>query len=65
VRAQRQPLPISMNPHDYGEVRATTIFTDGITFERFIVLSGNKTYQIDMYDGGMVNNVTILGNINL
>ena len=27
--------------------------------------AGNKTYQIDVLEGGKVNKVTILGNINL
>ena len=60
-------LPITMNPHDYGKVILSNIISDGITFERFIVVggAGNKTYQIDVIEGGKVNRVTILGNINL
>lgn len=54
-----------MNPHDYGKVEISNIINEGVTLERFIVTSGNKTYRIDMYDGGKVNKVTILGNINL
>ena len=58
-------LPVTKNPHDYGKVIVSNIINEGITFERFIVLSGNKTYQIDVYEGGKINKVTILGNIKL
>jgi hypothetical protein len=57
-------LPISMNPNDYGKVLVSNIIHDGVTFERFIVVNGNRTYQIDVMEGG-VNRVTILGNIKL
>jgi len=58
-------LPISMNPHDYGKVILSNIIHEGITFERFIVVNANKTYQIDVIEGGLINRVTILGNIEL
>lgn len=58
-------LPISMNPHDYGRVIVSNIITEGITFERFIVVNKDKTYQIDVMEGGIVNRVTILGVIKL
>jgi len=57
-----------MNPYDYGKVLVSNIIPatlEGITFERFIVVSGNKTYQIDVFEGGKVNKVTILGSIKL
>ena len=34
-------------------------------FVRYIIVSGNKTYKIDVCNEGMVNKVTILGSINL
>jgi len=59
-------LPITMDPHKYGEVRLFNIIEEnGSSFVRYIVVNGNKTYQIDIYNEGMVNKVTILGNINL
>jgi|ERR1700760_314099 len=59
-------LPISMNPSDYGNIIISNIITEeGLTFERFIVVNGNKTYQIDVIESGKVNKVTILGAINL
>ena len=59
-------LPISMNPAVYGKIIISNIITEeGITFERFIVVNRDKTYQIDVLENGQVNRVTILGAINL
>jgi hypothetical protein len=59
-------LPITMDPHKYGEVRLSNIIEEeGTSFVRYIVVNGNKTYQIDKYNQGTLNKVTILGNINL
>lgn len=59
-------LPISMNPSDYGTIIISNIITEeGITFERFIVVNRDKTYQIDVIENGQVNRVRILGAINL
>ena len=59
-------LPISMNPSDYGDIIVDNyIQINGENFHRFIVVSGNRTYQIDVIEGGMVNHVTILGSITL
>jgi len=59
-------LPITMDPHKYGEVRLFNIIEDnGSSFVRYIVVNNSKTFQIDIYNEGMFNKVTILGNINL
>lgn len=61
-------LPITMYPEKYGEIRLSNIIEEkGVVFERFIVVNGNKTYQIDVIQGirGQINKVSILGNINL
>lgn len=59
-------LPITMDPHKYGEVRLFNIIEDnGSSFVRYIVVNNSKTFQIDIYNEGMLNKVTILGNINL
>jgi hypothetical protein len=61
-------LPITMDPSKYGEIRLSNIIEEkSVVFERFFVVNGNKTYQIDVYETikGQINNVTILGNINL
>lgn len=59
-------LPISMNPSDYGDIIVDNyVQIKGENFHRFIVVSGNRTYQIDVIEGGMVNHVTILGSITL
>jgi hypothetical protein len=59
-------LPITMDPYKYGEVRVSNIINEEDSkIVRYIVVNGNKTYQIDICNEGMVNKVTILGNINL
>ena len=61
-------LPITMDPIKYGEIRVSNIIEEkSIVFERFIVVNGDKTYQIDVYETikGQINNVSILGKINL
>jgi hypothetical protein len=61
-------LPITMDPAKYGEIRVSNIIDENSTvFERFIVTNGDKTYQIDVYEGikGHINKVSILGKINL
>ena len=59
-------LPITMNPLNYGKlILSKVVEENGVIFERFIVTSNNKTYQIDVYENGKVNKVTILGNIKL
>jgi hypothetical protein len=41
-------LPITMDPHKYGEVRLSNIIEEeGTSFVRYIVVNGNKTYQIN------------------
>jgi hypothetical protein len=41
-------LPISMNPGDYGDIRSSSyVELDGVTYHRFIVKNGNKTFEID------------------
>lgn len=56
-------LPITMDPAKYGEIRVSNIIEENSTvFERFIVTNGDKTYQIDVYEGikGHINKVFIL-----
>jgi hypothetical protein len=55
-------LPVSMNPSDYGVIKGTTSFD---TFTRYFVIDNSKVFQIDVYLGGLINKVTILGAINL
>jgi len=65
-RFNNMNLPISMNPSDYGDIIVDNyVQIKGENFHRFIVVSGNRIYQIDVNDGGMVNHVTILGSIDL
>jgi hypothetical protein len=53
-------LPITMDPSKYGEIRiSNSIEINGDSIERFIVVSGDKTYQIDVYNKGIVNKITI------
>ena len=41
-------LPVSMNPSDYGEIRVSNyVEIDGITYHRYLVNNGNKTFEID------------------
>lgn len=57
-------LPITMDPYKFGEViLSNNIENDSII--RYIVISGDKTYQIDVCENSMVNKVTILGRIKL
>jgi len=59
-------LPITMDPFKYGEVRVSNIIkTEDSIFVRYIIVKNNKTFQIYVYNEGMINKVTILGNINL
>ena len=59
-------LPVSMNPADYGEIRADTyVQVDSESIHRYIVKNGNRTYEIDISSDGLTNKVTILGAINL
>jgi hypothetical protein len=51
-------LQKSMNPLDYGQLRSNSII-DGVN--RFIVINGTRTYEIDISLDGLTNNVTILG----
>ena len=55
-------LPLSMNPEDYGRILVKTIIEG---FTRFIVSNKNKTFQIDVSLDRLVNNVTLLGALNL
>jgi hypothetical protein len=55
-------LPISMNVEDYGNLLASTQFE---TFTRYIVTSGSRIYKIEVSLDGLINNVTILGHIDL
>lgn len=58
-------LPITLDPHKYGEVRVSNIIDGDSLIVKYIVINGNKTYEIDICDGGMVNKVKMLGSINL
>jgi hypothetical protein len=58
-------LPITMEPSKYGEIRISNTIDNGETIIRYMVVNGDKTYQIDVCNNGMVNKVTILGKINL
>jgi len=51
-------LPTSMNPSDYGQIRSNSII-DGVN--RFIVINGTRTYEIDVSLDSSTNHVTILG----
>jgi hypothetical protein len=55
-------LPVSMNPLDYGVLLASTQFE---SFTRYIINNGPKNYQIEVSLDGLVNNVTLLGAIDL
>lgn len=57
-------LPITMEPLKYGEVILSNSIENDLII-RYIVVNGDKTYQIDVCNEGMVNKVTILGKINL
>ena len=54
-------LPISMNPEDYGKIIISNKVGD---ITRYIVTDNIRTYQIDISNDQMVNNVIILGIIN-
>ena len=59
-------LPVTMNPLNYGILEVSKIIEEnGKVFERFIVTNNNKTFRIDVFEGGKINKVTILGTINL
>ena len=59
-------LPVSMEPQDYGKIEVSNeIEQDGVIFQRYIVSNNKYTYRIDMYDGGMINIVSILGQIDM
>jgi hypothetical protein len=59
-------LPVSMEPQDYGKIEVSNeIEEDGVIFQRYIVSNNKYTYRIDMYDGGMINIVSILGQIDM
>lgn len=55
-------LPISMNPTDFGEVIATTVFG---SFTRYIVSANTRLFKLDVSMDGLTNNVKILGAIDL
>ena len=55
-----------MEPGDYGEIRSSSyIELNGVTIHRFIVINGNRTYEIDRTLDKSQNKVTILGTIDL
>ena len=59
-------LPISMNPGDYGEIQVSNyIEIDRVSYKRYIVLNGTKTFRIDRSLDRSHNIVTLLGVINL
>ena len=59
-------LPSTMNPSEYGEIILDNyVQLEGEYFHRFVAVKGDKTYQIDVYNDGLINKVRILGNINL
>lgn len=59
-------LPITMNPSEYGEIIVDNyVQLEGEYFHRFVAVKGDKTYQIDVYNDGLINKVRILGNIDL
>ena len=59
-------LPITMNPNEYGEIIVDNyVQLEGEYFHRFVAVKGDKTYQIDVYNDGLINKVRILGNIDL
>lgn len=58
-------LPITIDPYKYGEVRVFNIIEGLEQIVRYIVVNNDKTFQIDICNGGMVNKVSILGKINL
>jgi len=59
-------LPISMNPSDYGTVMVDNyIQINGESVHRFNVVSGTRSYLIDVSNEGLVNNVTIQGAADL
>nr|YP_010046529.1 DNA polymerase [Thelephora aurantiotincta]QPJ78312.1 DNA polymerase [Thelephora aurantiotincta] len=55
-------LPVSMNPEDYGNIIADCyVPVDGTSIHRYVITNANRTYQIDISNKGLTNNVTILG----
>src|SRR6267378_1647051 len=59
-------LPISMNPSDYGTIKLDNyIQINGESIHRFYVVSGNRSYLIDVSKDGLVNNITIQGAVDL
>ena len=66
-RFNNMDLPLSVDPYDYGDVRTETsmIGKDNLPFTRFMVVKGNRFFEIDRYLTTMVNKVKILGSIDL
>lgn len=59
-------LPISMNPSDYGTIKLDNyIQICGDSVHRLNVVSGKRSYLIDVSNKGLVNNVSIEGIIDL
>jgi len=54
-------LPITMVPSEYGDIRLTNyIQVGGESIQRFMVINGNKSYEIDVSSDGFINKVTVL-----
>ncbi len=65
-RFNNMNLPISMNPTDFGNIIVDTyIQLNGQSIHRIIIDSGTKTFQFDINADKTVNEVTMLGAIDL
>ena len=65
-RFNNMNLPISMNPSDYGTIEIDNyIHVNGNSVHRFYVVSGNRSYLIDVSNDGLTNNVRIQGAVDL
>jgi len=65
-RFNNMNLPISMNPTDYGIIMVDNyIHVNEQSIHRFKVVSGNRSYLIDVSNDGLINNVTIQGAVDL
>lgn len=59
-------LPISMNPVDYGTIKLDNyIQIDGVSVHRLYVVSGNRSYLIDVSKDGLIKNISIEGIVDL
>ena len=66
-RFNNMNLPLSGDPADYGDVRSETPMIDKTNshFTRFMVINGNRFFEIDRFKDAGINKVKMLGAIGL